>query len=204
MVPRELLAPKELIRRLRGPEGQKLLKYSVASIVAVVISEVCLIMFNGVIGFSAWVSSSMATAIAALPNYYMNRKWAWGKHGRSHMWKEVVPFWALALLGWVLSTFSVYVMEHYAKSHHWGHFWSTTSVAVIYIAAFGVLWVGKFIIFNKLMFVHRHHQADPAHTDHAHTDHGHTGAGHEVPARSQAGNNGSVHTGEPAGAVVRG
>lgn len=181
-----MLAPRELIRMLRGPEGQKLVKYSVASIVAVVISEICLVIFNGVIGMSAWVSSSLATAIAALPNYYMNRQWAWGKNGRSHIWKEVVPFWALAFLGWALSTYSVYLTEQYDKQHHISHLWTTTSVAVVYIAAFGVLWVAKFIIFNKLLFVHRHHH------DHPHGD------------RSQDSPGASVRTGEPAGATIHG
>ncbi|HUZ19646.1 MAG TPA: GtrA family protein [Acidimicrobiales bacterium] len=186
-----VLAPRELIRRLSGPEGQKLVKYSVASIVAVVISEVCLVVFNGVVGMSAWVSSSLATAIAALPNYYMNRKWAWGKHGRSHVWREVVPFWVLAFVGWALSTFSVYLMEQYDKHHHVSHFWTTASVAVVYIAAFGVLWVAKFIIFNKVMFVHRHHQDRP-HQDRPHGDHHHEAHG------------GSMRTGEPAGASLPG
>ncbi|HUE59681.1 MAG TPA: GtrA family protein [Acidimicrobiales bacterium] len=144
--------------RLRGPGGQTLWRYSVASIVAVIVSEICLIIFNGAIGISAWVSSSLATAIAAVPNYYMNRKWAWGKNGRSHLLKEVLPFWSLAFAGWALSTYSVYLMEGYAKDQRFPHVWTTTLVAIVYVAAFGVLWIGKFIIFNKLMFVHRHHQ----------------------------------------------
>ena len=191
-----LLTPRALIRRLRGPEGQKLVKYSVASIVAVVISEICLVVFNGVIGMSAWVSSSLATAIAAFPNYYMNRKWAWGKHGRSHVWKEVVPFWALAFLGWALSTFSVYLMENYAKDHHFSHVWATTLVAVVYVAAFGVLWVAKFVIFNKLMFVHRHHHAHEA-------EHGHGAAPGEMGTQEHA-RNGARRPGEPAGATANG
>jgi putative flippase GtrA len=191
-----VLAPRDLIHRLRGPEGQKLVKYSVASIVAVVISEVCLVIFNGVIGMSAWVSSSLATAIAAVPNYYMNRRWAWGKNGRSHVLKEVVPFWGLAFIGWALSTYSVYLTEHYAERHHFGHLWTTTSVAVVYIAAFGVLWVAKFIIFNKLMFVHRHHHAGPGHIE-----------GHDESSRTDPGHDprgGSVRTGEPAGITANG
>ena len=145
------------IDRLRGPSGQKLLRYSVASIVAVFVSEVCLVIFNGALGMSAWVSSSLATAIAAIPNYYMNRKWAWGKHGRSHLLKEVAPFWGLAFAGWALSTYSVYLMDRYAKHHGFSHPLTTALVAVVYVAAFGVLWIGKFIIFNRLLFVHRHH-----------------------------------------------
>jgi putative flippase GtrA len=144
----------EMLEKFRGPEGRKLYRYSLASVVAVVISVVLLIFFDGVIGLSAWVSSTLATAIAAVPNYEMNRKWAWGKTGRSHLWKEVVPFWALAFLGWAISTISVHAMETYAKHHHFSHIMSTATVTIVYLAAFGVLWIGKFIIFNKLLFVH--------------------------------------------------
>jgi putative flippase GtrA len=144
----------DLMDKLRGPEGRKLFRYSCASVVAVICSVVLLVIFNGLIGLSAWVSSTLATAIAAIPNYEMNRKWAWGKTGRSHLWKEVVPFWALAFLGWAVSTFSVHLMENYAHSHHFSHLMSTATVTIVYVGAFGVLWVAKFIIFNKVLFVH--------------------------------------------------
>ena len=144
----------DMLDKLRGPEGRKLFRYSMASAVAVVISVVLLVIFNGVVGLSAWVSSTLATAIAAVPNYEMNRKWAWGKSGRSHLWKEVVPFWALAFLGWGVSTVSVHLMESYAKHHNFSHLLSTGTVTIVYVAAFGVLWVAKFVIFNKLLFVH--------------------------------------------------
>ena len=144
----------EMLEKFRGPEGRKLYRYSLASVVAVVISVVLLVFFNGVVGLSAWVSSTLATAIAAVPNYEMNRKWAWGKTGRSHLWKEVVPFWALAFLGWAISTISVHAMETYAKQHHFSHVAVYGVGDVVYLAAFGVLWIGKFIIFNKLLFVH--------------------------------------------------
>jgi putative flippase GtrA len=144
----------DMLEKLRGPGGRKLFRYSLASAVAVVVSVICLVIFNGVIGMSAWVASTLSTAIAAVPNYEMNRKWAWGKTGRSHVWKEVVPFWALAFLGWGISTISVHIMEAYAKHHHFHHLLQTAAVTVVYVGAFGVLWIGKFIVFNKLLFVH--------------------------------------------------
>jgi putative flippase GtrA len=144
----------ELLDRLRSPGGVKLFRYSMASAVAVVLSLSLLVLFNGVLGWSAWVSSTLATALATIPNYVMNRSWAWGKTGRSHLMKEVVPFWALAFIGWGLSTISVHAMEGYAKHHQFSHALSTFSVAVVYLAAFGVLWIGKFIFFNKVLFAH--------------------------------------------------
>jgi len=145
--------------------GVKLFRYSMASVVAVIVSTVMFVTFDGAIGFSAVVSSTLATAIAAIPSYELNRKWAWGKSGRSHLLKEVVPFWTLAFIGWGFSTFSVALMEHYAKSHHFSHLLQTVTVTLVYIGAFGVLWVGKFIIFNKFMFVHHHHHDGPQELD---------------------------------------
>jgi putative flippase GtrA len=143
-----------VMEKLRSPLGKKLYRYSMASVVAVMVSVVFLVFFNGVVGLSAWVSSTLATAIAAIPSYEMNRKWAWGKTGRSHLLKEVIPFWTLAFIGWAFSTISVHAMEGYAKHHHFSHLMTTFWVTVVYIGAFGVLWIGKFIIFNKLLFAH--------------------------------------------------
>ena len=153
---------RALIDRFRSPLGQKLFRYSMASVVAVAVSLALLVIFDGIIGWSAVVSSTLATSIAAVPSYEMNRKWAWGKSGRSHIWKEVVPFWALALLGWAFSTLCVGVMEHYAKHHHYSNLLKTFTVAVVYLGAFAVLWVGKFIIFNKVLFAHHPEDLPPA------------------------------------------
>jgi putative flippase GtrA len=152
-----------LFDKLRSPTGQKLVRYSLASVVAVIVSNVCLLIFVGFMRMGVVWASTLATTIAAIPSYEMNRKWAWGKSGKSHFLKEVVPFWGLALLGWAVSTYAVYVMDHIAKRHHYTHLHQTVAVGAVYFGAFAVLWVGKFIIFNKLMFVHtQQHHDDPA------------------------------------------
>lgn len=154
-----------LREKLRSPMALKLFRYSMASVVAVIVSNVCLLIFVGLLKMSVVLASTLATTIAAIPSYEMNRKWAWGKTGKSHLMKEVVPFWGLAILGWAFSTFAVWLMDRYAKSHDFTHLAQTLSVAVVYFAAFGVLWVAKFIIFNKLMFGHHHHVEEPVAVD---------------------------------------
>jgi putative flippase GtrA len=129
-------------------------RYSMASVVALATSVVCLAIFSGPLSLRAWVASSLATAIATIPSYYLNRKWAWGKAGKSHFWREVMPFWALAFIGWGFSTLCSDVAENVAKHHHFSHVARTGTVELVYVAAFGVLWVGKFIIFNKVIFIH--------------------------------------------------
>ena len=136
---------------LATPEGQKLLKYSAASIISLVVSVVLLVVFDGLFGWGAVVSSTLATAIATIPSYQLNRKWAWGKSGKGDVWREVVPFWVIAFIGWGFSTYSTKLTESALKGTSIGHLEKTALIAVVYVAAFGVLWVAKFIFFNKVL-----------------------------------------------------
>ena len=143
--------------------AQKLFRYSMASVVAVIVSNLLLLLFVGFMNMGEVLASTLATSISAIPSYEMNRKWAWGKSGKSHLMKEVLPFWGLALLGWAVSTGAVWWMGRVAKQDHFSHSAKTLAVLAVYFAAFGVLWVGKFVIFNSVMFVQHHH--DQAATD---------------------------------------
>jgi putative flippase GtrA len=151
---------------LATPDGQKLLKYSAASIISLIVSVVFLIIFDGVFGWGAVVSSTLATAIATIPSYELNRKWAWGKSGKGHIWREVVPFWVVSFIGWGFSTWSTKLTEGALKGSSVPHIERTLLIALVYIAAFGVLWVAKFIFFNKVLFAHKHgHAASEHHVD---------------------------------------
>jgi hypothetical protein len=66
--------------------------------------------------------------------------------------KEVIPFWALAFLGLVISTIAVHEVGNNIKQYHQAV--RTLIVLATNVGAFGVLWIGKFIIFNELMFKH--------------------------------------------------
>jgi putative flippase GtrA len=141
---------------LASPDGQKLLKYSAASLISLAVSVILLVVFDGVFRWGAVVSSTLATAIATIPSYELNRKWAWGKSGKGHLWREVVPFWVIAFIGWGFSTYSTKLAEGALKGTTIPHLERTAIIALVYVAAFGVLWIAKFIFFNKVLFVHSH------------------------------------------------
>jgi len=149
-----VLAAVSLARKkLETPLGQKLFRYSMTSVVAVIVSNACILFFVGALNMGVVLASTLSTTIATIPSYHLNRKWAWGKDGKSHLWKEVVPFWALAVLGWAFSTVAVALADTFAKHHDLEHVTRTLLIGAVYFCAFGVLWVGKFVIFNRLMFV---------------------------------------------------
>ena len=146
------LSPSALLDLARSPHGKKVIRYSLVSVVSVIVSQVVLIFAFGALHWTARSANVLACTVATVPSYELNRKWAWGKHGKSHLWKEVVPFWALAFLGLAFSTWSADFAESYVKDNNYSHGAQTVVVAAAALAAFGVLWVGKFIIFNQILF----------------------------------------------------
>jgi putative flippase GtrA len=156
------LTPSDVLALTRTPEGRKMARYTMVSVVSVIVSSIVLAITVGLLRWSAFWGNITATAVATIPSYELNRKWAWGKSGRGHLLKEVIPFWALSFIGLAFSTYSAVVAESFAKHHHLHRLWHTAAVEAAVLGAFGILWVGKFIIFNKVLFVHRPGDLEPS------------------------------------------
>ena len=146
------LSPRALIDQARSPTGQKFLKYSAVSVISVIINVILLVFAYAVLDWKGGPANVFAVGISAIPSYYLNRAWAWGKRGRSHLMKEVIPFWALAFLGLVISTIAVDLVDNQVQHLHKAA--ATMILVITQVGAFGILWIGKFIIFNELMFKH--------------------------------------------------
>ena len=146
------LSPSSLLERARTPGGRKLVRYSLVSVVSVVVSQI--ILFLAQFHWSARTSNIVAVCLSAVPSYQLNRAWAWGKTGRSHLMKEIVPFWGMALLGLILSTWSADWAESHAASFTSSALGQKLVVNIAALAAFGVLWIAKFVILNRVLFAH--------------------------------------------------
>lgn len=157
-----VLGPSDLLAWARAPEGKKFVRYSMVSVVSVIVYEVLLFATLGLFHWSARGANVFSVAVSAIPSYYLNRAWAWGKSSRSHFMKEVVPFWAMALLGLVFSTWAADFAKTLADQVTSVHMVRTLIVMFAGLAAFGVLWIAKFVILNKVLFAHRPEVLPPA------------------------------------------
>jgi len=137
-----------------------MIRYSLVSVISVIVSQVVLFIAQSF--WSARTSNIIAVCVSAVPSYYLNRAWAWGKSGKSHFMKEIVPFWALAFLGLVFSTWAADFAESWAHDHTGSELTIRLIVNGAALAAFGVLWVAKFFIFNKVLFAHQPEPSLPA------------------------------------------
>ena len=131
------------------------LRYSLVSAASIVISQAVLVLAFGVGHLPARTSNVLACVVATGPSYYLNRAWTWGRRGRSSLWREVVPFWALALLGLAFSTWATDAASELARQGGASHPTATAIVALAALAAFGSLWVAKFVVLNAVLFADR-------------------------------------------------
>jgi putative flippase GtrA len=152
--------PSTLQHALRTVKAHGL-KYSAVSVVNVAIGQGLLVLFSAILHVPAAAANVLAVCLSAVPAYYLSRAWVWGKTGRSHLTKEVLPFWGFAIAGLILSTASVWLATHLTGIAAIDPAERTALQKLVPNAAnmfaFGVLWVIKFFVLDAYMFGRHHH-----------------------------------------------
>jgi putative flippase GtrA len=139
------------------------LKYSAVSIVNVAIGQGLLVFFSAILHIRPAIANVVAVCLSAVPAYFLTRKWVWGKSGKSHLYKEVLPFWGFALAGLVMSTLAVSLATNLTGIADIPPADRTTIEKLVpniaNMLAFGVLWVVKFFVLDAYIFGRHHHTA---------------------------------------------
>jgi len=130
----------------------KFIRYSMVSGVAVVISQVTILLCTGVFGLSGILSNTLGAVASTPASYELNRKWAWGKRGKSHLWREVAPFWGFTLVGYLGSTGTVQLADSMTQAHHVHGAPRVIAIMGASLFAYGVVWIVKFLVFNRIVF----------------------------------------------------
>ena len=107
------------------------------------------------LGTRAWLANVIATAIGTVPSYLLNRRWVWGIRDGSDPWREVAPFWLLSFLGLALSTLAVDRADRLAVSMQLSAGVRTAALLVANVASFATLWVGQFLLLDRVLFRRR-------------------------------------------------
>lgn len=133
---------KDLLQR---PVVAKLIRYSMTSVVGVVLGQSLLQLFYSVLDWAAVPSNVVATAISTGPVYLINRYWVWKKKSGNSLHREIVPFWGMSFLGLALSSLIVWYVE--------GRTDAALAISAANLAGFGMLWIAKFLVLDRVLFV---------------------------------------------------
>jgi putative flippase GtrA len=135
-------------------KGRKLIRFTLVSGVTTVTSFTLIAFLYGlrIIPDAVW-ATLVGNILASVPAYQLNRRWTWGKHGRSHLTREIIPFWSLSLLGIGVALIGADWARHEVRLHRWSHLLSTATVSGTNLASFAIFWVLKIIVFNRIFRV---------------------------------------------------
>jgi len=153
--------PKALWAHSKTESGQRAIRYTATSVICVVITQVLIVLFMNVIDIRVFDSVSReiqsnlaATMLTSIPAFALNKYWVWGKRGKAHLRREVLPFWAFTVAGWIISTGMVALVTNLAGDNETE---KTILVMAANIMGFGTLWILKYIFLDKIMFGADHH-----------------------------------------------
>jgi putative flippase GtrA len=126
------------------------------SVITTVISFTTLAAATLGLGLAAWLANVLATAVATVPSYHLNRRWTWGKRDASDPWREIMPFWVLSFTGLVLSTPAVALTDSWANGMHIASpVVHTMLLLIAQLSGFGLLWIAQFILLDRVLFADR-------------------------------------------------
>ena len=122
----------------------KLLRYFGVSIVAIAITQTSLWFGLVIIDWPAIGANIVAVSIGAIPAYLLNRSWVWHRTDNHSLRDEIVPFWIYSLVGLAISSVLVGIADRWSSS--------TPIVMLANLGAYGLLWLGKFFLLEKILF----------------------------------------------------
>ncbi|MGH3877813.1 MAG: GtrA family protein [Actinophytocola sp.] len=139
-----MLTPSRQRARLWG-------RYTAASVIAGVISE---LVFLVAYWFEAApvVASVVAFVAGAVPNYLMNRRWAWRRTGTPHPVRETLPYAVIIVSTALVAILATTLADRWVVEHVGSHGWQVVLVGAAFLGTYGVMFVLKFVLFDKLIF----------------------------------------------------
>ncbi|MBX6773184.1 MAG: GtrA family protein [Chloroflexi bacterium] len=146
--PPEWLQP--LWRRYQPDEWRRMFRYTAGSAICFVVSELTFVVLFAPHILGAKSSSVVASVAGIIPGYWLNRTWTWGRRHRSDFWREVVPYWVTAVLSAAFAALAIGAVN--AATMNDNRAVRTVLNAATYMAVYGLVFVGKYLLFDRVLF----------------------------------------------------
>ena len=141
------------LRFTRSAYAAKVTKYAIGSVIALLTSIIVFAVSYVILGGHPTTCSILAFFAGAIPNWILNRRWAWKITGRADFLREIVAYLAISGVVLVASSLSTSAMQSWVKGHvtpHHGIRVLLVTGAYVFVQA--VLFVAKFVVYEKWVF----------------------------------------------------
>ncbi len=104
------------------------------------------------LGFSTTVCSIVAFIAGAIPNWVLNRRWAWKLQGRPDFGREIVAYVSISVFQVVLTSLTTAWTQQQVQSIPAHHGIRAALVTASYLAVFVIMFAGKFVVYEYWIF----------------------------------------------------
>jgi putative flippase GtrA len=149
---------------------EKLLRYLGSSVVATVCTELTFVLLYGPLHIGTTSASLWAWLAGAVPNYWLNRRWAWRRTGRPSLRTEVLPYVTIVLLTLVLATGTTHLLDTWLQHLGTKASLRVSLVAIAYLGVYVVMFALRFVLLDRLFekvarHEARHHASHDGHAE---------------------------------------
>ncbi len=134
----------------RGASWGKLSRYAGGSVVATVCSQLTFLLLYGPLGVAAGITSVVAWFAGAIPNYWLNRRWAWQRTGRPSLRRELLPYAGIILGTLLLAVVATEVVDQVLRETDVAAATRVTLVSGTYFTVYVVMFGVRFFLLDRL------------------------------------------------------
>jgi putative flippase GtrA len=144
---------------VRHPLVRRITGYSAGSVIAVIVSEAAFAATLGWGQTGTTIASAMGFVGGAVPNYILNRRWAWrDRRGRTRR-SEVTLYMAVAFSSFIVSALVTHVVRDGARHLTGDRGGQVAVTTAAYLGVSLVFFIIKFLIYETWVF--QKHTAQP-------------------------------------------
>ncbi len=148
-----------LVRRARQfftAHGGRLAKYLTGSVIAGIIAMATVALTFGSALLGSKGAALAGSTTGAIANYFLNRRWTWGRRGRADFRKELVPYWITVVVTAFIAAVVTGAANAVVREITPDRGVRAVTNALAFQAVYGVSFIVKYHIFHRLF-----HERDP-------------------------------------------
>lgn len=131
----------------------RLFRAATSSVLATAISQVTLI---GLLWWGAIpaLASAVAFVAGAIPNFFLSRRWAWGRRGTPPMKSELMPYFGVIALTGLASVGLTTLAGWLTEPLNLSGLVRIIVLDAVFLSGYAIVFIMKFALLDRLVFRH--------------------------------------------------
>jgi len=158
-------SPSSVLAHAKSENGRKQLRYAAISVVFVPVGQLLIQILAATVfadnknNFT--LASITSAAILTFPNFFANKYFVWKATSRDNLRTQILVFWVAAMLGVSAATGLTWLVEQQVHDKV-SDLVEAIAVFFAQLVGFGIVWVGRYLILDKWLFMRTHHGDEPS------------------------------------------